>query len=89
MTARSIASVLASEVRCRATYCKSRACITQAFVGYCDIQDEVRFHILDFVDNPDTFHEFLVPISANGGGDACEDVAGGLQVRCHTMFPCA
>lgn len=55
-----------------------------AFVGYRDIEDPIpwgldRFRILDFVRAPDKFHNFLSGVRADGGGDRCEDIAGGLQ----------
>lgn len=50
-----------------------------AFVGYRDFCDERRFEVLDFVRNVDEFIRFVNNVKATGGGDECEDVAGGLN----------
>ena len=50
-----------------------------ACVAYRDYFDAQRFQLRDFVDNVDTFVDFINTLSADGGGDAPEDVAGGLD----------
>jgi len=52
-----------------------------AFVGYRDFCDKVRFETKDFVgaDSIGEVTQLLRGCQATGGGDAPEDVAGGLQ----------
>jgi hypothetical protein len=51
-----------------------------SFVGYRDHFDqENRVTYLKFVDNIETFQEFLSNIKAKGGQDQAEDVIGGLE----------
>lgn len=53
-----------------------------AFVGYrdhCDGSD--RITVFPFSDNIDKFKSFVSSVKAMGGGDACEDVFGGLEVN--------
>ena len=47
---------------------------------YCDGPNGLQ--TADFVgqQNLDSMTSFLTGVSARGGGDQCEDVAGGLQV---------
>jgi PBP1b-binding outer membrane lipoprotein LpoB len=52
--------------------------LTFAFVGYKDFGDgEVA--VQDFTDDTTTFGSVVGSVSANGGGDECEDVYGGLE----------
>lgn len=53
---------------------------------YRDIEDGPRgLQTADFVgkQNLDTINSFLGGVSAYGGGDECEDIAGGLKVSLH------
>jgi hypothetical protein len=50
-----------------------------ALVGYRDIDDASRHEVLDFVASVDDFKNFLAGLSATGGGDAPEDLAGAIQ----------
>lgn len=51
-----------------------------ACVCYRDLCDgNKRFEVLDFVSSVDKFSLFVGGLSANGGGDAPEDMAGGIQ----------
>ncbi|UJR38572.1 hypothetical protein I4U23_031238 [Adineta vaga] len=54
--------------------------IRLAFVGYRDLNlpEEKQFSILDFTDE-ETFHSFVSMVKCQFGGDACEDVLGGLE----------
>ncbi|UJR38571.1 hypothetical protein I4U23_031237 [Adineta vaga] len=54
--------------------------IRLAFVGYrdVDLRPEKQFSILDFTDE-ETFHSFVSTVKCEKGGDACEDVLGGLE----------
>lgn len=54
--------------------------IRLAFVGYRDVGDgSARFSVLNFVDEISSFESFVGSVSADGGGDECEDIFGGLQ----------
>ncbi len=61
----------------------SKRCLSQAFVGYRDMGDRERIVKLDFLDESRVkeFQDFVRKVVASGGGDTCEDVAGGLAVR--------
>lgn len=50
-----------------------------AFVGYRDFSDEVPFEILNFTESVEDFQVFCEKITADGGGDAAEDVFGGFS----------
>ncbi|KAL3798707.1 hypothetical protein HJC23_004458 [Cyclotella cryptica] len=50
-----------------------------ALVGYRDINDSKRFEVLDFVSSVGAFEDFLANLSADGGGDTPEDLAGAIQ----------
>ncbi|CAF1091974.1 unnamed protein product [Adineta steineri] len=54
--------------------------IRLAFVGYrdLDLSEEEQFSILDFTDENE-FYTFISTVVCKNGGDACEDVLGGLQ----------
>ena len=60
---------------------------------YCDGPGGLQ--TADFVgqQNLDSMTSFLSGVSARGGGDQCEDVAGGLKVcyaeQSHDWKPCA
>ena len=49
------------------------------FVGYRDHCDSVRFDIMDFTENIDDMKAFIQKVTASGGGDAPEDVTGGMR----------
>lgn len=49
-----------------------------AFVGYRDYGDAERFIVVDFTE-PDHMLSQIVNVHADGGDDAAEDVAGGLD----------
>lgn len=53
--------------------------VTVAFVGYRDVQDKPRFEIFEFSEDLDACAKFIGTMKATGGGDAPEDVQGGLQ----------
>ena len=53
--------------------------IRVGFVGYRDITDKQRFDIIDFTENVDEVKKFIGKLVAMGGGDTCEDLAGGFQ----------
>jgi len=59
-----------------------------AFVGYRDFDDSVRFEVKDFVagENIDEVTKLLMHCTATGGGDAPEDVAGGLEKALHLSW---
>ncbi len=59
----------------------------QAFVGYRDFGCRQRYSVLDFLspDDHSQFEPFLQGIGTEGNDDWCEDVAGGLEVRCGTL----
>ncbi|CAF1194625.1 unnamed protein product [Adineta ricciae] len=61
--------------------------IRLAFVGYRDLNlpEERQFSILDFTDE-DKFHSFVSMVKCEYGGDACEDVLGGLQKTVHLQW---
>ena len=48
-------------------------------VGYKDHGDDPNIEFLDFTPDVDKVHFFLSNLEADGGGDAPEDVLGGLQ----------
>jgi hypothetical protein len=51
-----------------------------AIVGYRDINDHhLRFEVLDFVTSIDEFKSFLEGLSAIGGADTPEDMAGAIK----------
>ncbi|KAF1813615.1 hypothetical protein P152DRAFT_394135 [Eremomyces bilateralis CBS 781.70] len=50
-----------------------------AVVGYKDHGDKPNIQFLDFTPSVDEVHRFLNTLQATGGGDAPEDVLGGLQ----------
>jgi hypothetical protein len=50
-----------------------------SFVGYRDVQDKNRFDVFEFSEDLDAVTKFIAKMSANGGGDAPEDVQGGLN----------
>jgi hypothetical protein len=50
-----------------------------AVVGYRDINDDNRFEVLDFVENVSDFETFVELLSATGGCDTPEDIAGAIQ----------
>jgi hypothetical protein len=54
--------------------------IRLAFIGYRDLDllQDKQFSILDFTDENE-FHSFVSMVKCENGGDACEDVLGGLQ----------
>ncbi|KAJ3343618.1 hypothetical protein HDU93_007499 [Gonapodya sp. JEL0774] len=54
------------------------ATIRVAFVGYRDFGDNERFIVHDFV-SPEDLARLITPITATGGGDAAEDVLGGVE----------
>jgi hypothetical protein len=49
------------------------------FIGYRDHGDSPRFSIKDFTEDIDSVKSFIQGVSASGGGDAPEDVVGGLK----------
>jgi len=49
-----------------------------AFVGYRDHKDANQYEVKDFTSDPDEMTRFIEAIVCSGGGDAAEDVAGGL-----------
>jgi hypothetical protein len=53
-----------------------------SFIGYTDFdqKNQKMFDILDFTSDPQEFQNFMKGVKARGGGDAPEDVVGGLQV---------
>lgn len=55
---------------------KVRVC----FIGYRDIKEKERFRVLEFTENIDQVREFIKQSHAIGGGDAPEDVQGGLKL---------
>jgi len=55
---------------------KVRVC----FIGYRDIKEAERFRVLEFTENIDQVREFIKQSHAIGGGDAPEDVQGGLKL---------
>ena len=59
-----------------------------AFVGYRDFGDPVRFEVKDFVagESIDEVTQLLMRCTATGGGDAPEDVAGGLEKALHLSW---
>jgi Mg-chelatase subunit ChlD len=51
-----------------------------AFIGYRDVHvGEEPPSIMDFTEDIPSFRTFLSKVKATGGGDACEDVFGGLE----------
>lgn len=50
-----------------------------AFVGYRDFCDKEQFVVKDFTDNIEEMVQFIGQLKASGGGDAAEDVYGGLE----------
>ena len=50
------------------------------FIGYRDIQDKPRFEIFKFSEDLDAAVKFISGMNAMGGGDAPEDVQGGLDL---------
>ena len=54
---------------------KVRVC----FIGYRDHCDSVRFSIKDFTEDVDGMKQYIATVQAMGGGDAPEDVVGGLR----------
>ena len=50
-----------------------------SFIGYRDHKDTVRFSIQPFSDNVDLVKNYIANVRAEGGGDAPEDVVGGLR----------
>ena len=63
--------------------------IRLAFVGYRDIKDRTRFEVLQFTTNPEAFRNFCASLTAAGGDDFPEDLAGGLnlslQLKWHSV----
>jgi len=53
--------------------------INIGFVGYRDHCDSQRFEILPLTDNVDNVKNFVAAIQASGGGDAPEDLPGGMN----------
>jgi len=54
--------------------------IRLAVVGYRDLCDgDKRFEVLDFTADTSIFENFITNLQAIGGGDAPEDMAGGIQ----------
>uniref|UniRef100_A0AC34GJX0 VWFA domain-containing protein n=1 Tax=Panagrolaimus sp. ES5 TaxID=591445 RepID=A0AC34GJX0_9BILA len=53
--------------------------IRLSFVAYRDFGDRDQFKILNFTKSVNEFKEFCANLKATGGGDACEDVFGGLD----------
>ncbi|CAE7565971.1 vwkA [Symbiodinium sp. CCMP2592] len=49
------------------------------FLGYRDVGDQQQFQILDFTQSHATFEGFVAKMTADGGADAAEDVAGALR----------
>eukprot|EP00475_Leptophrys_vorax_P024766 TRINITY_DN3426_c0_g1_i6.p1 TRINITY_DN3426_c0_g1~~TRINITY_DN3426_c0_g1_i6.p1 ORF type:complete len:587 (+),score=166.02 TRINITY_DN3426_c0_g1_i6:22-1782(+) len=55
--------------------------IRLAFVGYRDVCDgDEEFSVLPFTKEISQFSDFMETVQATGGGDACEDIAGGVKV---------
>jgi hypothetical protein len=50
-----------------------------SMVGYRDLHDTRRYEVLPFTPSTDTFIAFMARLNAEGGADACEDMAVGLQ----------
>ncbi|KFH41594.1 Alpha-protein kinase-like protein [Hapsidospora chrysogenum ATCC 11550] len=50
-----------------------------AVVGYKDHDDKPNIQMLDFTPSSDEVHDFLATLRAVGGGDAPEDVLGGIR----------
>lgn len=52
-----------------------------SFVAYRDFCDgkKLQYEIQDFTENIDSVRKFIERLNATGGGDECEDVAGGLS----------
>jgi hypothetical protein len=53
--------------------------VRMAVVGYKDHMDNPNIQFLDFTPSADQVRSFLDGLSATGGGDAPEDVLGGIQ----------
>ena len=50
-----------------------------SFVGYRDFSDSKQFEIKDFTEDINSVRDFIEELFADGGGDAAEDVSGGLK----------
>jgi len=55
-----------------------------AFVAYRDFGDKKQIEYLDFTIYADEMKSFISTLNAEGGGDAPEDIAGGLEI-CKTL----
>ena len=53
--------------------------VRTSFTGYRDFTDHNHFQIKDFTEDTDSVRNFISKLSATGGGDAAEDVSGGLK----------
>jgi len=67
------------EIMEAATKIDQRATTRISFVGYRDFEDTERFVVTQFTTGLNTIRSQLSPINASGGGDAPEDIAGGLD----------
>jgi hypothetical protein len=54
--------------------------IKVSFIGYRDILDKNRLRVMPFNDDIDEVKEFINESRAEGGGDAPEDIQGGLKL---------
>ena len=50
-----------------------------AFVGYRDHTDKSRIVSIDLTNDTSAVVTFMNAVNAEGGGDTCEDVFGGLE----------
>lgn len=57
----------------------NEADVRMAVVGYKDHYDSPNIEFLDFTPSADKVHSFLNQLRATGGGDAPEDVLGGIK----------
>jgi hypothetical protein len=77
--------VLVKQVKSSALGCLVRL----AFVGYRDIGDVEQFTVLPFTTNVQEVVDFLNRTEASGGGgDAAEDVMGGLEIATKLEWTC-
>jgi len=53
--------------------------IREAFVGYRDYFDKVRFETFKFNTDVNLFQQYVTSVAATGGGDIPEDMIGGLD----------
>lgn len=59
--------------------CDGKLKVRVCFVGYRDHKDRSRFSIIDFTDDIKAVRDFISGVSAEGGMDLPEDVAGGFR----------